>query len=78
MKDSQVFEAELLVELRRAEAAYRDASDYCKERGQGRVAECMEPAARDYRNALRSFSDLILDGKTPSGYRLSLYDTPRD
>jgi hypothetical protein len=59
MKESQAFEAELLVELKRAEVAL----DGCREHGN--ISECLEPTSRSYVDALRAFSDLVLNGKIP-------------
>jgi hypothetical protein len=74
MKNGENIEAELLLEVQQKGAAFEDAYNRCKERRRGTLQECLEPVARDYRDALHSFSDLILDGQyenktTPSGDR---------
>jgi hypothetical protein len=63
MKKSENIEAELLFEVQQKEAAFEDAYNRCKERRKGTLQECLEPVARDYRDALHAFSDLILDGQ---------------
>jgi hypothetical protein len=63
MKYNPAIEAEFLVEVQRAKVAFLGASHRCKELGTDRVAECMEPASRNYVNALGAFSDLVLNGK---------------
>jgi hypothetical protein len=65
MKYNPVLEAELLVEVQRAEVAFLGASDRCEELSTDSFTECMEPASRNYVNALRAFSDLVLHGKVP-------------
>jgi hypothetical protein len=65
MEYNPAVEDELLVEVQRAEVAFVGASHRCKELGTDRVTECMEPASRNYVNALRAFSDLVLNGKVP-------------
>lgn len=59
MKENQALEAELLVDLQRAQVAL----DRCREHGN--VGECLEPATQSYLNVLRAFTGLILDGKIP-------------
>ena len=59
----QAREAELLVKVERARAAFRAVSNHCRERHQGKERECLEPVARNYLNALHAFSALVLDGK---------------
>ena len=63
MKNSQELEAELLGEVKRARITYLGASDRCRERHDSSFRECLEAAARNYGNALRAFSSLILSGK---------------
>jgi hypothetical protein len=58
MKETQTLEAELLIDLQRAKGTL----DRCRKHGSS--TECL-PAARSYLNALRAFSDLILNGKIP-------------
>jgi hypothetical protein len=65
MEYNPAVEDELLVEVQRAEVDFLGASHRCKELGTDRVTECMEPASRNYENALRAFSDLVLNGKVP-------------
>src|SRR5262249_696850 len=65
MKYRECLEAELLVEVQQTKAAFQGASNRCRERRAGPLHECLEPAARNYRNALHTFSDLVLDGKVP-------------
>ena len=60
----------MLVEVKRAEVAFLGASHRCKELGTDRVKECMEPASRNYVNALRAFSDLVLNGRVPQRNQL--------
>jgi hypothetical protein len=64
MKESEAFEAELLVEVQRARIAFGRCQEY------GSVSACREPARQRYSNALRAFSGLILDGKTPEELEL--------
>lgn len=52
----QQIEAELLLQVRRAEAEFRDATSDEK-----------EAASERYRDALQRFSDLILDRRVPPG-----------
>lgn len=59
MSDLRKREAELLIEVKRARATFQAASDHCRERHEGSVRECLEPASRGYLNALRAFSGLI-------------------
>lgn len=66
MSSLQAREAELLVKVERARAAFRAASNHCQESHQGDVRECLEPVARNYSNALHAFSALVLDGKAIS------------
>jgi hypothetical protein len=61
MKKSENIEAELLLEVQQKAAAFEDAHNRCAERRRGTLQECLEPVARDYRDALHAFSDLILD-----------------
>ena len=63
MSSLQAREAELLVKVERARAAFRAASTHGQEGRQGNVRECLEPVARGYLNALHAFSALLLDGK---------------
>src|SRR5260370_19442484 len=63
MKYNPALEAELLVEVQRVEAAFLGASRRCGELSTDSVTECMEPASRNYFNALGAFSDLVLNGK---------------
>jgi hypothetical protein len=63
MEHNPAVEAELLFEVHRAKGAFLGASHRCKELGKDMVTECMEPASRNYENALRAFSDLVLNGK---------------
>jgi hypothetical protein len=65
MKYNPALEAELLVEVQRAEVAFLGASHRCGELTTDSVTECMQPALRNYSNALRAFSDLVLNGKLP-------------
>jgi hypothetical protein len=65
MKYNPALEAELLVEVQRAEVAFLGASHRCGELGTDSVTECMQPASRNYFNALSAFSDLVLNGKVP-------------
>ena len=65
MKYNPALEAELLVEVQRAKVAFLGASHRCGELSKDSVTECMEPASRNYRNVLRAFSDLVLNGKVP-------------
>jgi len=65
MKDLQVREAELLAEVQRTGEAFQVAANRCREHHENKVRECLEPVARDYLNALRAFSVLVLDGKAP-------------
>ena len=65
MKYNPALEAELLVEVQRAEVTFVRASHRCGELSTDSVTECMEPASRNYLNALRAFSDLVLNGKVP-------------
>lgn len=65
MKLSQKLEAELLVAVKRAQVTFQRASQHCRVRHEGIFKECLEPAARIYGNALRAFSNLILNGKLP-------------
>ena len=61
MKKSENIEAELLLEVQQKAAAFEYAHNRCTERRTGTLQECLEPVARDYRDALHAFSDLILD-----------------
>src|SRR5260370_25563365 len=65
MKYDPAPEAELLVEVQRAEVAFLGASQRCGELNTDSVTECMEPASRNYLNALDAFSDLVLNGRVP-------------
>jgi len=65
MKYNPALEAELLVEVQRAEVAFLGASHRCGELSTDSVTECMEPDSRNYLNAFRAFSDLVLNGKVP-------------
>ena len=65
MEYQECLEAELLVEVQQTKAAFEGASNHCRERRAGTLQECLEPAARNYWNALHAFSDLVLDGKIP-------------
>jgi hypothetical protein len=65
MKYNSALEAELLVEVQRAEVAFLGASHRCRELSTDSVTECMERASRNYFNALGAFSDLVLNGKIP-------------
>jgi hypothetical protein len=63
MKNGENIEAELLLEVQQKEAAFEDANNRCRKRRRGTLQECLERVARDYRDALHAFSDLILDGR---------------
>jgi hypothetical protein len=63
MKKSENTEAELLLEVQQKEAAFEDAYHRCRKRHMGTLQECLEAVARSYQDALRAFSDLILDGQ---------------
>jgi hypothetical protein len=63
MKYNHTLAAELMVEVLRAKVAFLGASHRCGKRSKDSVTECMEPASRNYRNALRTFSDLVVNGK---------------
>jgi len=69
MKNGEDIEAKLLLEVQQKEAAFKDAYNRCKERRRGKLRECLEPVARDYRDALHAFSDLILDGQDENNPR---------
>ena len=62
MKDREDIEAELLLEVEQKGAAFEGAYNSCKERRTGSLQECIEPVARDYRDALHTFTKWILDG----------------
>ena len=61
MKDDENIRAELLREVQQKAAAFEDAYNYCTERREGTLQECLQPVARNYRDALNAFSDLILN-----------------
>ena len=67
----QSIEAELLHEVQHKAAAFEDAYGRCRERRMGTLQECVEAVTRSYRDALRAFSDLILDGRFEKKPRLS-------
>jgi len=75
MEYNAAVEAELLVEVQRAEVAFLGASHRCGELSADRVTECMEPASRNYVNALRAFSDLVLKGKVPQRSQSAISDS---
>jgi hypothetical protein len=63
VKNRQSVEAELLREVQHKAAAFEDAYNRCGDCCMGTLQECLEPAARDYGDALHAFSNLILDGQ---------------
>ena len=62
MKRRENTEAELLREVQQKAAAFKDANSRAERRG-GTLQECLERVARNYRDALHAFSDLILNGR---------------
>ena len=75
MKDHKNVEAELLLEVQQRGVAFEDAHNRCRERPIGTLEQCLEPVARDYRDALRAFSDFILAGRYEN--ELRPVDLPR-
>ena len=71
VEKSQTIEAELLREVQHKAAAFEDAYNRCRKRRMGMLQECLEGAMRSYQDALRAFSDLILDGRYENKPRLS-------
>ena len=63
MKDHKNIEAELLLEVQQKGVAFEDAHNRCRERPIGTLKQCLEPVARDYRDALNAFSEFILEGR---------------
>ena len=63
MKDHKNIEAELLLEVQQKGVAFEDAHNRCRERPIGTLEQCLEPVARDYRDALNAFSEFILEGR---------------
>jgi hypothetical protein len=59
-----------MAEVQRSRAAFNVASYRCREESDGSFRECLEPVARNYFNALRVFSQLILDRKAPEEPRI--------
>jgi len=62
MKDHENTEAKLIQTVQQRAVAFQKAFDRCRERRRGTVQECLDPAARTYRDALDAFSELILTG----------------
>jgi len=56
-------EADLLLAVQQKGAAFEDAHNRCRERPMSMLQECLEPVARDYRDALNAFSEFILEGR---------------
>jgi hypothetical protein len=75
MRAPDKLEAELLLEVQQKGAAFEEVSNRCRERRSGTLQECLEPVARDYRDALRAFSDFILAGRYEN--ELRPVDLPR-
>jgi hypothetical protein len=65
MEYLESLEAERLVAVQQTTRPFQGASNRCRERRTGTLRECLESAARNYRDALHTFSDLVLDGKIP-------------
>jgi hypothetical protein len=63
MKDHKNIEGELLLEVQRKEAAFEDVHNRCRERPIGTLEQCLASVARDYGDALKAFSEFILEGR---------------
>jgi hypothetical protein len=64
MKEQEKTEAVLIRTVQQRAVAFEKAFDRCRELSGGTMQECLEPAARTYRDALDAFSELILTGTT--------------
>ena len=63
MEHHENIAAELLREVRQKAADFEDAYHRCAERRGGKLQECLQPVASKYRDVLKAFSNLILNGR---------------
>ena len=62
MEHHENIAAELLREVQQKAAAFKEAYNRCTERRGGKLQECLQPVASKYRDVLKAFSNLILNG----------------